>query len=36
MGRVSDKLREDMKRLTTRSVPVGLVFDQGAETLGLP
>jgi hypothetical protein len=36
MGRLSEKLRDDLERLSSAQVPVGLIFEQGNEVLGLP
>lgn len=36
MGRLDEKLREDLERLATKRVPVGVIFEQGVDVLGLP
>lgn len=35
MARVSDALRDDLDRLSAADIPVDIVFEQGAEVLGL-
>ncbi len=36
MGRISEKLRDDLERLTTLNVPVGLMFERDPDALVAP
>jgi hypothetical protein len=35
MGQVGPQLQADLDRLAEQSIPVDIVFEQGAEVLGL-
>lgn len=34
-GKINDELQKDLDRLTTKNIPIDIIFEQGLETLGL-